>query len=144
MYTDEVERELEGCDKFHGVFLADTVPTKMRPGGIILNLDSSSEPGSHWIAFWKNDDGSGEYFDSFGNHPPFGAMVPSLRRLCKSRIIYSKLPLQHETSSSCGLYCIFFIKHKCIGLSFSNILSHFSRSRGLNEIIVSVLSPLCE
>lgn len=145
MYDGEIEAELETCDSFQGVFMSDTIPTNFKSSkqGIIINLDSSEEIGSHWVAFWRNTDGSGEYFDSFGAPPPFHIQT-SLEVLSQSELIYSNVSLQHESSSSCGLYCIFFIKHKCLGLSLPCILSHFSRSKGLNEIIVTMLNPACK
>lgn len=146
MYSDEIEQELANCDSFCGVYMSDTIPSSINQvsgGGMIINLDSSSQSGSHWIAFWINSESqSGEYFDSFGAPPP-----PDIQtRLCllaPSSIIYSKACLQHESSSSCGLYCIFFIRHKCLGHSLPSILSHFSRSRGVNEIIVATFDQNC-
>lgn len=157
MYDDEIRRELKDCESFVGVFMADTIPRSnnhksnglMREKkksigeqGMIINLDSSNELGSHWVAFWNNADGTGEYFDSFGSPPP-SYIKMSLECLSPSRIIYSNAALQHKSSSSCGLYCIFFIKHKCLGASLPRILSHFSRSQGVNEIIVTLLNPEC-
>lgn len=162
MYEDEIERELGGCKSFRGVFMADTIPRNIsnellplqkkrrrrRNGehlgwGIIINLDESNKPGSHWVAFWLNNDQTGEYFDSFGSPPPTN-VSQALIKLAPTQIVYSKNSLQHEQSSSCGLYCIFFIKHKCLKLPFTHILSHFSRSQGLNEIIVNALNPICK
>lgn len=147
MYNDEIEEELKECDSFVGVYMADTVPSLDKfndlKRGIIINLDSSSQSGSHWVSFWNEGNGFGEYFDSFGLQPP-GNIAACLKVLCPNQITFSKQPLQHTESNACGLYAIFFIKHKCLGLSFSCILSHFSRSRGLNEIIISTLKPVCE
>ena len=48
---------------FRGVFMRDTVPDKPREKECgILNLNKSSEPGSHWVVFFKDED-KRIYFD---------------------------------------------------------------------------------
>ena len=55
---------------FRGVFMRDTLPDKPREKECgILNLNKSSEPGSHWVAFFKDGD-KRIYFDSFGQVVP--------------------------------------------------------------------------
>ena len=40
---------------FRGVFMRDTLPDKPREKECgVLNLNKSSEPGSHWVAFYKD------------------------------------------------------------------------------------------
>ena len=51
-----------------GVFAADQLPTKEFPGGYIVNTDTSSQPGQHWVAFFTTEEGT-ECFDSFGENP---------------------------------------------------------------------------
>ena len=56
---------------FRGVFMRDTLPDKPREKECgVLNLNKSSEPGSHWVAFYKDGDRR-IYFDSFGQVTPF-------------------------------------------------------------------------
>ena len=55
---------------FSGVFLSDTLPTKTKLNECgILNLDSSSDDGTHWI-MWFNKCKDKFYFDSYGVQPP--------------------------------------------------------------------------
>lgn len=63
--------------KFKGIFTADQIPklTKTQPYAIV-NLDSSYEEGSHWIALAK----SGKkviFYDSFGR--PAKSILPLLK-----------------------------------------------------------------
>ena len=51
-----------------GVFAADQLPTKEFPGGYIVNTDTSSQPGQHWVAFFTTKEGT-ECFDSFVENP---------------------------------------------------------------------------
>ncbi len=59
---------------FKGVYAIDEidkipVSNKM---GVILNLDKSNQPGSHWVALYidADKDKSVEYYDSFAEDPP--------------------------------------------------------------------------
>ena len=55
---------------FRGVFLRDTLPTKAKLNECgILNLDSSSGDGTHWVMWFKKDKDK-FYFDSYGVQPP--------------------------------------------------------------------------
>ena len=50
---------------FRGVFLRDTVPTKTKLNECgILNLDSSSADGTHWVMWFKKCKDK-FYFDSY-------------------------------------------------------------------------------
>ena len=55
---------------FVGVFAADELPTlNTFPCGFVANTDPSTEPGTHWVAFYFPSREKGEFFDSYG-HPP--------------------------------------------------------------------------
>ena len=38
-----------------GVFAADQLPTKEFPGAYIVNTNTSSQPGQHWVAFFTTE-----------------------------------------------------------------------------------------
>ena len=50
-----------------GDFPADQLPTKEFPGAYIVNTDTSTQPGQHWVAFFTTKEGT-ECFDSFGEN----------------------------------------------------------------------------
>ena len=57
-------------DGFRGVFLRDTLPKKSKLNECgILNLDSSSDDGTHWVTWFKKGKEK-FYFDSYGVQPP--------------------------------------------------------------------------
>ena len=65
----KIVKELKIKD-FGGVFMRDTLPSKMNDEECgILNLDVSKNSGTHWLCYYKNKDKS-YYFDSFGLDPP--------------------------------------------------------------------------
>ena len=55
---------------FRGVFLQDTLPKKAKLHECgILNLDSSSGDGTHWVMWFKKGKDK-FYIDSYGMQPP--------------------------------------------------------------------------
>jgi len=57
-------------NNFRGVFMRDQLNfTPLRYERGILNLNTNSEPGSHWVSWFKHGDEK-YYFDSFGVTAP--------------------------------------------------------------------------
>ena len=57
-------------DSFIGVFSSDTLPSYAQTGYYVVNLDTSQQPGSHWIAIKiSKSKCKNEYFDSYGLGP---------------------------------------------------------------------------
>ena len=49
--------EILGIKDFRGVFMRDTLPSKSKEREVgILNLDSSSGKGTHWVGYSKNEE----------------------------------------------------------------------------------------
>ena len=111
-----------------GVFAADQLPNKLPsyPCGFLANTDLSSQPGTHWLAFFVYND-TVECFDSFGQSP--GAYNPLFSRWIEHharhlRVNYTRV--QSDYSDVCGLYCVFFLRQRILGYSTTHILHHFS------------------
>ena len=86
------------------------------PCFIIVNLDSSYMPGSHWIAlgFFKN---RVEIFDSLGfdifNWPRVPcSLMKLLQRFAVSKRVRISKRLQSNSSFLCGLYSVFYVKYR--------------------------------
>jgi hypothetical protein len=106
-YLDELEgvgHKLLGV-KFAGVFPADKIP-KLNDlkKYAILNLDTSKEPGSHWVAIAKNGDDTYIY-DSFGR-----SHTKIIKRLSYSgngRIIDTDRDVEQDIKeTNCGARCL--------------------------------------
>ena len=63
-YSTELDRIASSLfsSRWLGIFARDQIPQKQR-GYMIVNLDNSHEPGSHWVAVADN-----MFYDSFGRH----------------------------------------------------------------------------
>ena len=79
-------------DSFIGVFSSDTLPSYAQTGYYVVNLDTSQQPGSHWIAIKiSKNKCKNEYFDSYGLGPP----TVCFKRFMKYNYIYNSKRLQH-------------------------------------------------
>lgn len=110
---------------FLGVFASDAIPTLKEKSAVVVNVDKSSEPGSHWLAFYYENNNI-EFFDSYGNPPEFYG--PSFQDFFSnySSVSWNSTTLQSLTSNVCGPYCIYFILKRCQGHSLYSIVSSFA------------------
>lgn len=102
---------------FIGVFMRDElknkVPVHQECG--ILNLNTSKEPGSHWVC-WYKDGNKKYYFDSYGLVPPL-----ELVNYLKQPIIRNTSQVQTFSQTNCGQFCLYVLKRLSDGDSFINI-----------------------
>lgn len=73
----------------------------------IINMDNDSGPGTHWVAYYK-DDNIIEYYDSFGNlQPPLEILY-----YLGPNITYNYKRDQHFNTYNCGHLCLKFLIEK--------------------------------
>jgi hypothetical protein len=104
---NEIEDILEEMKiaNFNGIYSRDEITEDdMKKGFYIINLDDRDGIGTHWVAFYFNPPLISIYFDSFGFVPAI-----EIEQLIKP-YIYNKKTIQDLNSSSCGYFCIAFIK----------------------------------
>ena len=77
-------------------------PRKYESG--IVNLDTLSGPGTHWVAYYKKALHT-EYFDSFGNLQPPREILKYLG----DNIKYNYNKYQNYDSTNCGHLCLHFL-----------------------------------
>ena len=110
-YSDDLHTEARrqlGA-KFKGVFPSDKVPKlhQLTPYAI-LNLDNSSQSGSHWIAVaFDNDDDELVFYDSFGRKS--SRIIPSIHREYKVIDTHSDAE-QRIKEDNCGQRCLAWLK----------------------------------
>ena len=91
--------------ELRGVFLQATLPTKTKLNEYdILNLDSSSGDGAHWVMWFKKGKEK-FYFASDGVQPPSGLIV-----YLKSPIVCNSKRVQQSGEVFCGHLCLFTLK----------------------------------
>ena len=60
----KIQKYYENKPTFNGVYSRNNL-SKIKDGAYIINLDESESIGTHWIAFYVNDNNV-VYFDRFG------------------------------------------------------------------------------
>ena len=91
---------------FGGVFSKDQLPKELiREKFYIVNLQDHDEgSGTHWTVFYYNKPLTSIYFDSYGFIAPLD-VENSIKPY-----IYNDAEIQDFDASSCGYFCIAFIK----------------------------------
>ena len=133
-----LEKCLTRVKNFIGVFPQDFLLHSQiyPPACFVVNLDVSSQPGSHWLAVYL-DDSSVEVFDSLGLDPKTWTRKPTiLLNFIKSKLKNRKLrisrKLQTDSSNFCGVFSLFFLFLRPF-LTFRQISNFFTSDLKLNE-----------
>jgi hypothetical protein len=134
--------------KINGVFAKDKLKkplqdsknprrASLKDGFYIVNLDNSDGPGTHWTVLYKINDGFSFWWDSFGFPAP--EEIEDLLH----KYEYNKKQIQDIKSTSCGFYCIAFIKfmiNKQDKMKAFNTFCNLFRANTIdNEIILHQL-----
>ena len=126
--TTNIELEQEAnrlkLKNFRGVFMRDELkfnPLKKECG--ILNLDSSRNDGTHWVAWFKDNDNK-IYFDSFGVQPPL-----ELIKYLKSPILYHTYQIQQYNDTNCGEWCLYVLNELNKGRKYFDIILEIVNGR---------------
>jgi len=126
---------------FEGVFAADTLPRYLsqKPALLIVNVDRISQSGSHWQAAHVNENGEGEFFDSYGMSPYVPHHKRFMDRVCKTWT-HNTHCLQALDSSVCGHYCLLYLIHKAHGYDLSTMIDmYFDNNVVKNDVVVEYL-----
>lgn len=91
---------------FRGVFMIDKLPKyPNKHESAIVNLEPSSELGSHWVCYVKQNNFV-KYFDSFGNLKPPPQLLEYFKGL---KITYNRERYQKWNTSVCGHLCLQYL-----------------------------------
>ena len=119
--------------EIHGleIYMKDEIKKIKNAIPYILNLDSSENEGTHWVALRKMNKII-YYFDPYGYPPPQEIIDLSLGE----SIIYSLKEVQHPDSILCGYFCIAFLYYVLSEEEFSEFLDLFSDDKHKNDKII--------
>ena len=124
-----------GIYNFHGCYSQDNLPRKLQHGFYIVNAQNENDGnGTHWCAFYFNNPLHSIWFDPFG----FIANLDTQNKIMP--YIFNDKDLQDIHSTSCGFYCIAFIKFlhdkRLILKAFDTFLKLFKNDTKQNELIL--------
>ena len=118
----------------NGVYPKDRLKKPLKQGFYIINLNNSDETGSHWTAMYCVNGAYSLYFDAFG------FKAPECIEDVLHRYDYNKKQIQSIDSTSCGFYCIAFIKFmhmkKNCKRAFKTFCKLFTGDTIRNEIVL--------
>ena len=133
-----LSKTLNGVKNFIGAFPQDFLFNKnfTTPVSLIINLDVSSQTGSHWIALYL-DDSNIEVFDSLGLDPKSWLRKPTIllnfiHKNSRNRKLRITRKLQSDKSNLCGVFCLFFILARTV-FSFREICNFFTSDLTINQ-----------
>ena len=96
---------LKDYKNFICCFSKDQIPLIKNNKSIIITLNYSKEPGSHWISL-KRVSNTIFVFDSFG----IGYLAINIFKVFKNfKITTNIYRIQDITSNLCGMFCVLFI-----------------------------------
>ncbi len=125
-----------------GIYASDKLPHFVHhslPYGFVANTDTWGNPGKHWVAFYMDENGQGEFFDSLGRPPQhYCEQFKSFLTTRCAKIVYNTRPLQSPDSVLCGQYCLYYLANRCRGATMQDILSHFTDNTNVNDMIVDL------
>ena len=130
----------EQLPNFRGVYMRDTLPGKCTHNKEcgIMNLDTSQQPGSHWVCYFKDNDDShhnsgkdGErrciYFDSYGQITPIEIQkyLKTKKELEDGENIIQRNTdiVQGINTSECGHLCLIVLTALEKGVPFQYIIN---------------------
>ncbi len=131
---DEIRHVMDGYEvSLNGIYIKDKLPARLSNGNYIINLNGTS----HWVALVKNSYDY-YYFDSFGCVPPL-----EVQNKIEPYYVYNRMDIQDLDSSSCGWYCIAYLRfmnqHGDKEKLFHTFISLFTKDTRQNESILKAL-----
>ena len=112
---------------FRSVISRDQITLIAKPGYYIVNLNDSTQPGSHWVALRvRAPPNPMEYFDSFGLNAPHE--VVELSETLRVNYLYNRTQYQDLNSVLCGYWCLYFVNESRKGRSYYEIVRPFSHN----------------
>ena len=119
---------------FRGVFMRDELPKRpwLNECGIV-NFNNSMEPGSHWVAYYKNKR-QRIYFDSYGQ-----VILAEVKDYLKSdkekendeSVIQRNTDIVQEFNTQiCGHLCLYVLKSLSTGQTYRDILDFLTTKNG--------------
>ena len=120
---------LDYCKQLHiktlrGVFARDSLPAYPNRNECgIVNLNTFSEPGSHWVCYFKTGKDR-IYFDSYGQITPYEVQkYLKMKNEINQQVIKRNTDIvQPAGTQICGHLCLYVLKSLSDGMKFHDIL----------------------
>ncbi|GAM18879.1 hypothetical protein SAMD00019534_020540 [Acytostelium subglobosum LB1] len=129
LYDYDIDKLMQpyAKDGFEGVIASDQLDElKPKHMSFIMNLDKSSQPGSHWVTCYidAKGDKSIEYYDSFGDDPStdflrrMKQLVAEIDPDVYLKFKVNKIVDQAVNTDTCGYHAMRFLLNRFRGVPF--------------------------
>jgi len=120
---------------YQGCYPANKLPDSLQhPHSMVVNFDSASKPGTHWVALFSPFKGHVDYFDSYG-----GDGVTTINRhlrKCYLTCTRALASIQNDSSQVCGYYCMFFIYMRSMGVKMHKVEQYLKTQPNPDNYVV--------
>ena len=138
MQSTVIEKSLKkNCSIYRGIYACDELPVidwTSRPFAIVVNTDPVRRPGQHWICMYFDEEGHGEFFDSFGLRPK-DVFERYMNNNCTAWTFNTK-QMQSIISRFCGHYCIWYCMMKNRKATLNELTNCMTNDTSLNDFLV--------
>jgi hypothetical protein len=137
MNTNQINKLFKQYSCYVGTFACDQLPDKIekRPFALIMNTDPITKPGQHWVALFVTKNNVAEYFDSYGFAPLNAELYIFLQSNEIQNLMFNTKQIQGITSTTCGAYCVTFLKLRCQNISFQEIIHLEFNDKNIQKFI---------
>ena len=138
MLSSEIQDKLKNIKNFLGVFARDELPNfrQVFPQSLVANTDKHDQIGTHWVCIYIDENGNGEYFDSYGLPPLHFDFIKYLENNSEN-FSWNKIALQCTTCVTCGEYCCAYIILRSAGITRKDFIKIFTTNQHKNDTLVT-------
>ena len=140
LYENAVTRE-----SFGNVCAYDELPLHQwtTPRYWVINTAPSWHSGKHWVVIYISQARNAEFFDTLGRRPEYyNQHLHDFISKYSMDYVHNGRRLQGRSDSSCGLHCIYYIYHRCLGNSMDAIVNNFTDDPHFNNTLVESFMTL--
>ena len=137
LYTSNIN-ELLASDQFthsinEGTFACDelnNIVINKFPRCLVINLDKSFQPGSHWVGLYFESPDVVDFFDSYARrlskYADIDQFVKSTIGWRNKAILQNHSVLQGENTNVCGHWVVLFLWYRSRGIQLSDFVCLFN------------------
>lgn len=126
----------QGDKTFGGCFSRDDIPLILPSQYLIVNLDSSRGPGTHWVMVDNRRSNECLYFDPYGMPPP-ERVLQAMHKTGK-KLKYSDVDVQDLGTTSCGWWCEYIADELRDGKDFKRVVSFADQQPDPEQYLIDV------